>query len=182
MPNWCENELVIRGIKEDLDKFKKDMGEKLLDEEKLIPYPKKFREQDEVAREWEAKASEYAKKVGKEGAKNWYCGDKLTKKQRDGFIKEFGERPKDGFSSSGYNWCIKNWDTKWGFCDVLKEYETKEKICYSFLTAWSPPLKLIETMAEKYPKLEIRLTYVERGVGFSGYAVYENGILIASSE
>ena len=33
-------------------------------------------------------------------------------------------------------------------------------------------------MNEKYPKLEIRLTYVERGVGFSGYAVYENGILM----
>lgn len=44
MPNWCEHDLVIQGNPEDIAKFK-DFAKSensVLDQNKFIPYPKKF--------------------------------------------------------------------------------------------------------------------------------------------
>ena len=171
MPNWCENNLIIRGSRKELDKFKKDMGEKLLDARKIIPYPEKYDKLDIISRKWYKKADEYARKVGND-AREWYCGDKLTKKQREDFYKENGKEKKDGFNSGGYEWCYENWGTKWGFCDVVIRYENEDEIYYTFETAWSPPLPLIDEMSAIYPKLEIVLNYVEEGEQFSGGVKY----------
>ena len=64
MPNWCENDLYVRvpydcpeDEKEEairqLAEFKKKAktNKKCLDEEKFIPYPKKFRKMDKEAKE-----------------------------------------------------------------------------------------------------------------------------------
>jgi hypothetical protein len=96
MPNWCENDLTIEGKLERLQEFREKLrgqnrnGEDtLLNEDALIPYPEEFKKLDEVAVQYH-----------KEHSEDWR------------------NAPKDGFNSGGYEWCIENWGTKWGFCRV----------------------------------------------------------------
>lgn len=52
-PNWCDNDLEVKGDRKELYRFKAyaRTENKLLDEDKFIPYPEKFRKLDEAARE-----------------------------------------------------------------------------------------------------------------------------------
>ena len=163
MPNWCENDLEVRyegenkeeGIKE-LKRFQEfaQTEKVVLDANKFIPYPQKFKELDKIA-------------------------EKETEKLRSLSPEERTKQPwpKDGFNQGGYEWCIDNWGTKWGFCEpelVNFEYEygTLE---YSFDTAWSPPIPLIKKMAEMFPILEFELRYFEGAMGFNGLFSCSNG-------
>jgi len=50
MPNWCDCELCITGPKEDLRKLKRKVKSKksVLDADKIIPYPKEFKNLDKA--------------------------------------------------------------------------------------------------------------------------------------
>ncbi len=166
MPNWCENDLTVAGKTERLKEFRDFMhapgyhGEmKWLSEEKLIPYPMKFQELDKIAAAWDAEAE-----------KRRLAGEKVS----------YLERSKDGFNSGGYEWCIENWGTKWGFCHEqepeLEEFGDGEgELTYRFDTAWSPPLPLIRRMGELFKDLTFALRYFECGAGFNGTLRIENG-------
>ena len=147
MPNWCENTLGVNGEPGKLRAFRKSVkgvapesGEEvLLDENKLIPYPEKFRKMDAEAHQW----------------------DKEHPNDRAG-------RGPDGFNSGGYEWCIANWGTKWGFQDVEVIHENEGSVTYFFLTAWSPPLPLIRKAGELFPNLDFHLEYNESDGGIFG--------------
>jgi len=51
------------------------------------------------------------------------------------------------------------------------------QIIFSFESAWAPPQRAISAIAEKFNKLTIRHSYLEEGVGFVGYDLYEKGEL-----
>lgn len=146
MPNWCENDLYVRGAEDDLARFKETMRgrnshgeETLLNEEAIIPYPEHFRKLDEVARQYYES----------------HPDDRLN-------------APKDGFNQGGYEWCIQNWGTKWGFCNVELVSEGGDELQYTFNTAWSPPTPLIKKLGEIFPTLEFELRYFEGLMGFNG--------------
>ncbi len=148
MPNWCENDLYVRGTKEELAKFKEAVkgtnhqGEEvLITEEKIIPYPDKFKELDRVA-------AEYHK--AHPAPEDYFKG------------------PKDGFNQGGYEWCNENWGTKWGFGNVELRSEEDQELEYGFETAWAPPEPLIKKLGEMFPQLEFELKYFEAGAGYSG--------------
>lgn len=77
-----------------------------------------------------------------------------------------------------YDWCIKNWGTKWSpspesisiDCDDDYEYFNA-----SFDTAWSPPIEFFENVSKIYPELVFILRYVEEGVGFTGVTKITKG-------
>ena len=172
MPNWCENELIVKGGEVDellkFSEFGKTKKSKL-DENQFVPYPEKFKKIDEEARAWEKKADEYARNITKKQKIAWYCGDLLTDAQRKAFTDKNGEKPKDGYNLGGYEWCCANWGTKWGLCEVSGViYKEKKKLVYNFDTAWSPPEPLIKKMAEMFPQLEFALKFWEGGMGFKG--------------
>jgi len=158
MPNWCENDLTIEGKLERLQEFREKMRgkdrngeETCLNEEALIPYPEEFKKMDEVAAQYH-----------KEHPDDWR------------------NAPKDGFNSGGYEWCIENWGTKWGFCRVqepeLQSYGDDEgTLTYHFDTAWSPPLPLVKKMGELFPDLIFDLRYFEGLMQFNGIYRIENG-------
>ena len=82
-----------------------------------------------------------------------------------------------------YDWCIKNWGTKWGDCDT--EYVASHdgddgmKISmYRFETAWSPPQEGLVHIAKSFKPLLFDLRYQEPGMGFCGYARIGNGEVI----
>lgn len=152
MPNWCENDLKIVGKKEEIQRFldhvKTDRSR--FDFETIIPYPDKFRRQDEAAVDWEKNKGRPPNAI----------------------------RPKDGFNSGGYEWCINNWGTKWNlFDDRFHEirFDEMEEWCdgdhsltLHFDTAWSPPVPVIHEASNLFSELTFELRYFEQGCAFNG--------------
>ena len=96
MPNWCQNELSVSSKKpvyiDNFIKFvKSDEDEEVFDFNKIIPYPKKYADADKAQAEW--------RKIP--GNENKYGGLEVP----------------DGFNHGGYDWCLKNWGTKWNACN-----------------------------------------------------------------
>lgn len=141
MPNWCECELTVSAPREGYKNHFRDSvrgGENPIDVNKILPYPDHYRRLDESVQ------------IMRENGVDW----------RD--------IPKDGFNSGGYEWCVANWGTKWGLCDVFIVKETPRTIKYEFNTAWSPPIALIKKAAEQHPRCTFTLKYWEGGMCFKG--------------
>ena len=156
MPNWCENDLTVEGPKELIQEFLKfaagenplDVEESAFDFHRFIPYPEEYQRQDEVVEAWDR---EHA------GRPDY----------------DWRARPKDGFNSGGYDWCVANWGTKWPAHRVEVEpvtgYDGKMlEVVFHFNTAWSPPRPVIKRASELYPALRLELRYFECGCGFNG--------------
>lgn len=166
MPNWCDCDMWVHGPKDDLIKFAnrvsscepvKTLIQKVvdrikdapsdftaLDADRIIPYPKEFKDKDELF--------------------NRLCQEQqVTWAPKDAN----GKSITDGYNSGGYEWCKDNWGTKWGFCDVKRTFG-KRSIFYNFRTAWSPPEPLIKKLGEMFPTLTFTMKYYERGAGYSG--------------
>lgn len=171
MPNHVENDLFIRGSKADLQVFKETMnsinwiGEKvLLNEDVLIPYPQQFKDMDKAYKEWHRDNTIDGTEYGQ---------------LKDGVNHQ--DRPKDGFNSGGYEWCVKNWGTKWGFYETTLS-ESKNSLKYTFKTAWSPATPLIHKMGIMFKTLDITLKYYECGMAFKGtYHIKDGGAFIATT-
>lgn len=147
MPNWCENELYIKGKKSEVEAFldlvrgsRDDDTE--LDFTKIVPYPDPYKAADEARRAWE------------ENHKGVPWGDRPPP-------------PADGYNQGGYEWCIANWGTKWNACDT-RVRKTSRGCTFSFNTAWSPPAPVIRKAASLFPSLQFDLKYWEGGCGFQG--------------
>lgn len=78
-----------------------------------------------------------------------------------------------------YEWCNKNWGTKWGAydCDIDQESRT-----IRFNSAWAPPLAAIETISEMFPDTTFTIAFSEGGSAYFGKAAYENGGCFDSEE
>jgi len=101
-----------------------------------------------------------------------FCFKKLVPPPDDMFEGNLGDKERAECEKKGianwYDWQIENWDTKWNACDVTSEEETFSDgkwttLTYQFNTAWSPPLKVIDALKEKFPDLEISGGYVHEG-------------------
>lgn len=67
-----------------------------------------------------------------------------------------------------YGWSIANWGTKWNAGDVVQDHIGERGFIIYFSTAWSPPIPVIEALIDRFPDADIRLSYMESGVGFAG--------------
>lgn len=75
------------------------------------------------------------------------------------------------------NWNIQNWGTKWD-CYDLEECGDWEKgnMGFTFSTAWSPPIPVIDKLATRYKKLNFVFTFHEAGNNFCGVYNYNEGL------
>jgi hypothetical protein len=148
MPNHVDQDLWVSGdvatIREFIEFAQETVDESgpvLLSANKFLPYPEEYRILDEQG------------KV--ERAKGNYTF-------------------RDGFNSGGYEWCKRVWGTKWGCYDATLSVPTtfgkrkKGTVFYTFRSAWSPAVKIIMAMSEKFPTLKFKLKYYECGMGFKG--------------
>lgn len=146
MPNHCENDLYISGPKEDVNALLDFIGMNNdppeFNFDKIIPYPKQYKELDEKR-----------DRIAAANGGNRFC-DALS-----GF--------KDGFNSGGYNWCCENWGTKWGAYEaVRRDYGPT---CITFQTAWSPPSKnVLSELHKLFPTVDLSIEYFEQGSAFCG--------------
>lgn len=63
-----------------------------------------------------------------------------------------------------YEWCIKNWGTKWNAQDGEITDKDDEMVQYSFKTAWSPAMPIAKTIAEKF-NVSTELLYIGEPFG-----------------
>jgi len=168
MPNWCENELKIWGLADDvqavLDHIRSKEPSKnsddpdIIDFNQVIPYPEEYRLKDREAQE---------------ALDRWRA---LPEDQRPNYSDAV---PKDGFNSGGYDWCVRNWGTKWNACDrMMLRDDTKGKIRtvgIGFSTAWAPPEPIIRELAQIYSMMNFQLKYWECGAGFKGTLEFRRG-------
>lgn len=177
MPNWCSNDLRVEGPVKELKRFKefaqgKFEGQKeILSADKFIPYPEEFKKKDEAEIKQDKERADYIIKHGS------------TDKVKEEAYKKYPHL-STGFNDGGYDWCIKNWGTKWGFCqtELLEEVDFKDgkgELSYTFDTAWSPALPLIKKMGEMFPLLTFDLKYFECGMGFNGWYRVEKGKVVS---
>lgn len=75
-------------------------------------------------------------------------------------MKKYGVR-------NWHDWCVENWGTKWDVYANIEEQDDKS-ITYWFRSAWSPPIKWLQTVAQKYPTLRFQLEFWEYRMDFSG--------------
>ena len=185
MPNWCKNILKVTGEEKDLKNFMncvegKDYDGKTtyFDFNKIIPYPKEFDDQDRKIYRIYKQADEYAKSLGKK------CWNQLTDKEKQQ-CTQFTENDllsiKDGYNSAGLNWRIEHWGTKWNAREVTRK-KMKNKIYYTFLTAWDAPFQIIWELGNKFPNLTFDFKYNEPLMMFSGHMIIKNGKIIKDVE
>lgn len=92
-----------------------------------------------------------------------------------------------GYNAGGYEWCIKNWGTKWGIynckCRLPKKYgKSKSTVFYTFNSAWSPAIKIIDAMSKQYPELTFKLKFYEHGMQFKGVYIVQNNVVLKNEE
>jgi len=182
MPNWCNNELTITGPKRERDLFVKHAHgttrfekEKVLCEDQFIPYPKEYADKDVLYKKLEDAYWRAYKADGMEKEQNATNAEIIVYGKKWKAWHDANPRPdvKDGYNSGGYDWCCKNWGTKWGFVDP-ELHRNKGEDFYTFNTAWSPPVPLIRMMSSMFPTLEFHVDWEEEG-GDKGEFTFKAG-------
>lgn len=68
-----------------------------------------------------------------------------------------GQRLVENFQKYGarswYDWCRREWGTKWNACETTVEDDDT----VIFDTAWEPPLPVLAKLSEMYPEVEIEV-------------------------
>lgn len=76
---------------------------------------------------------------------------------------------------SWYDWCCKNWGTKWNSSGAL----IVDDNTYEFETAWSTPYNVLVELSKQFPNSRISVDYADEDIGNNcGSYILENGNLI----
>ncbi|MBU2060301.1 MAG: hypothetical protein KKH44_00425 [Bacteroidetes bacterium] len=107
----------------------------------------------------------------------------LSAKKFVPYPKKFQDKDKTGFfKPGGRDWCEKNWGTKWGMYETNLDFKSETKLLYTFLSAWTPPIPIIEKMSKLFPTLEFELKYFEQDLEFKGVFKIKNSKIIIDKE
>jgi hypothetical protein len=142
MPNHCHNDLYIQGSAENVSKLLAHIGADKetpeFDFNSVIPYPEEFSKMD----------------------------DDLSALGFEAFREKYGPDALDGYNSGGYQWCNKNWGTKWNAYQVVRR--DYGGVCLTFQTAWSPATLVVVALHKLFPECNLHLEFYERGAAYAG--------------
>lgn len=193
MPNYCENEITVKGQKKDVVKFFGKCKGECFSFNDFIPIPKTFldydttnkiRPRDAVTRTTDGKCVPL------------FNSDEEYDKYVNGY-NEAKEYQKKTYGVVGwYDWNIQNWGTKWDACDspdvkdimrmIPKSAKDDEVVSVSFFfdTAWDECDRFLFGVARMFPELEFNLNYMETGNYFCGHLhlYHSDGELIEDNE
>lgn len=95
---------------------------------------------------------ERSKKFCKEGEMSW---------------RELGNRYAENLKKYGaktwYEWCTKNWGTKWNSYNAQIVFARANKVRIEFQTAWTPPIPVYRAISEQYSNVEIEALWFDEG-------------------
>lgn len=106
---------------------------------------------------------------GREGFDNFK--NTLNTADADGQLVPFSffqtvPRPAEQ-NNNWYDWDMRCWGTKWDAVNPIVEYEGADMVHIYFDTAWTPPSRWVQTVAEQF-KVLITLDYDELGMDLCG--------------
>lgn len=78
-----------------------------------------------------------------------------------------------GYDSAGANWARENWGCSSDSIGTTIIEEWDKLVVYQFLTAWFPPINLLQKAARRFRSLTFLLTYDEPDMGFMGIARFK---------
>ena len=156
MPNWCMNKLEVTGPVPSLVRFRAKAKSTIVSDGKPKRVKFSLGAFLPMPKELEGTRSPSPKPnptlVRKYGADNWY------------------------------DWRQNHYGTKWDVdAQELLRFE-KEKLGYTFDSAWSPPAEGIRRISELYPDLTFTLEYDEPSMDFAGTAVFRGGEVIEDTQ
>lgn len=196
MPNHTANNFTITGPKDTVLAFIERAKDKNPDElqpqelsfNSFIPLPTELKNvsspvrimtKDEIAQqwiEWNDRRSQ-----GKLGAfeENRPFGLGVTREQSEELLAKYG-------SVDWYDWCVRNWGTKWNCYDVTEwsvneNGDTASATIY-YETAWSPATTLWLKVSTEYPDCEFYHEFADEGAGFLGTETIVNGDVVKEEE
>tara|TARA_B100000029_G_scaffold455373_1_gene482584 strand:+ start:12300 stop:13010 length:711 start_codon:yes stop_codon:yes gene_type:complete len=168
MPNWCENSMTVFGEVETLNKF----AEAITSKERENVYE---------GTAYELKDNEISVTIFSNLLPAPENGSKKIINDKGELVgTAFADPERDGNDYiNGWDWCIKNWGTKWGDCDnrMTKDYDDTRgrtpRLDFTYDTAWGPAD--YSQISEMYPELFFMVTYQEHGMGFMGCELFHAG-------
>ncbi len=148
MPNWCNNNIIIKGPKNKLKDLESAAREGKFCNH-LAPMPKELEGTQSPARDETDK-------------------QKLINKRNK---VEYG-------SDCWYDWRVANWGTKWDIDaydgsiktsqELLGKDNGKAELSFGFDSAWAPPINAIAEYLENNEDVSMKLWYYEPGCDFGG--------------
>lgn len=192
MPNWCQNAMLVTGSKEQLEKMIAQVKseENDFDFNKIIPMPESLSVESSSVAE-QAYAYYYGKKENLKSAMYASNDDDLEKRIKsitdNPNAKQLADQYHHNIENYGvttwYEWCPKNWGTKWNSCDtyvgnIEKSFEKDEyQVNIFFNTAWSYPVGIFEELSRQYPELLFKVDVDEEGGFFWGELIIQEGVI-----
>jgi hypothetical protein len=87
------------------------------------------------------------------------------------------------FTDEGWNWALENWGTKWGDYEthIISSSDNSDgtsDVAYRFISAWTPPLQALTTIAGLFPSLYFEICYEEDNMAILGGAIFREGKLL----
>lgn len=156
MPNWCYQNLEVRGPSHELDSFVDAMQVTEPDKTGAMQTTVELNQMCPV----DDRTFAYKTITDDEG------NEKL--------IKTYATLSENGFD--GYGHCVEIWGTKWGACHIQwNGTKGKYPVHIYFESAWSPASGLIRAISTKFPTLIFGLSYTEEADFFAGYEIFQNG-------
>jgi len=161
MPNWCYQNLEVRGPSHDLDSFVDAMQVTEPDKTGAMQTTVELNQMCPV----DDRTFAYKTITDEAGV------EKL--------IKTYATLSENGFD--GYGHCVEIWGTKWGACHIVWDGKKGNyPIKIYFESAWSPACGLISAISSKFPTLLFGLEFTEEADFFAGCEVYQNGKTITT--
>lgn len=162
MPNYCDNNLTIKGARNEVEKFLIDFADSNgnFSMEQILPLPSNTIEDT------------YSWFKNNWGTK-WDLID-CTSTLSDFIIQEEKEDEEDDIDDLDI--FINSVIEKDSLKRNLKQDNTPNyEATIHYFTAWSPNERFFELISTKYPNLEFILEYFEGGLGFIGESSFKNG-------
>jgi hypothetical protein len=181
MPNWCHNYMKITGAAEELAHFKQACirvvfeGEPAqLDFNALIPMPDIFKD-DSMPHPCDPTSSP----VLEEDVPLSY--DESLAPAWTQQVSRIEAHESRWLAATGFahpnDWATKHWGTQWNAHDCHLIADESNYFEFQFRTAWSPPIRVWERIAEAFPTLEIHLEGHEPLMEFAFRGTIKNGKL-----
>lgn len=86
-------------------------------------------------------------------------------------LEKLGKQYLDNYFNTGclewYDWCLKNWGTKWNPDDTYLDKCNGGILKMTICTAWSSPMAFFEKLVNKYDIHSINVKYADENVGYN---------------
>ena len=172
MPNYCYNNLTIKGDVKSMREFYDYLGPLDLNFNmtNILPMPIELENTHHPVSFHVQSTKEILSENG--------TVEKIQINENNQTEQEFMDHCKNLEDKYGadnwYDWCYENWGCKWDIDDLSIDSQTDDKLCVSYETPWCPNSNFIAFLGTKFQKLEFELEYYEPEMSFAGIIYVQN--------